>query len=177
MRAAAIRRAAVADAREIATAHVRAWQDAYRGLVAQEYLDALSIERRERLWTEVLTDAPARDQCIWVWEHHDGIEGFICVGPSRDPDVDSTVVGELQAIYLLPSAWRQGIGQTLHDAGMDWLRSKGNAQATLWALQGNERAIAFYGRQGWVPDGTRKQEVWDGTPMEELRFRLTLSAP
>lgn len=170
-----IRIATPDDARGIATAHVLAWQSAYRGLVAQEHLDALSIDRRETGWKQILTDAATRRQRVLVWDA-DGIEGFICVGPSRDQDVDPSSVGELQAIYLIPSAWRQGIGHALHDAGMDLLRLRDCTEATLWVLEGNERAIAFYEDQGWRADGTTKHEVWDGTPLDEVRFRLSLSS-
>lgn len=176
MKLAAIRNADLDDAHGIATAHVLAWQTAYRGLVAQEHLDALSIERREVLWTQILTDASTRGQRVWVWDD-DGIEGFVCVGPSRDPDVDPSFVGELQAIYLVPSVWRKGIGCALHNAGMEWLQSRGTTEATLWVVQGNARATAFYERQGWRADGTSKHEVWDDTPMEELRLRLNLRSP
>jgi GNAT superfamily N-acetyltransferase len=39
-----VRAAVQADARDVARLQVRSWQSAYRGLIAQEYLDGLSPE-------------------------------------------------------------------------------------------------------------------------------------
>src|SRR3972149_5139810 len=43
-----IRTAVAEDAPGLATVHVRSWQLAYRGLMADEFLDGLSVEERER---------------------------------------------------------------------------------------------------------------------------------
>jgi GNAT superfamily N-acetyltransferase len=157
-----LREAAPADARAIAAVHVLAWQSAYRGLVPDAHLDALSIDRRAELWDQILAAAPGRGQRIWV--SGEEINGFVCVGPSRDTDVDPAIVGELQALYLLPSAWGQGIGHLLHQTGMDWLRAQGKCEATLWVLEGNTaRLNSTRGRdgaptaQGSMRYGTRRQ--------------------
>lgn len=167
-----IRPATEDDARGIASVHVLAWQAAYRGLVPDEHLDALSIEDRRELWDRVLAGAADRRQRIWVTEE-DGITGFVCVGPSRDADADPSRIGELQAIYVHPDAWGRGDGRLLHDTGVAWLRTAGYDEATLWMVDGNVRAAAFYARQGWRPDGAAKHEVWEGVPMDEIRYRLT----
>lgn len=39
----------------------------------------------------------------------------------------------------------------------------------LWVLSGNENAIRFYERYGFVPDGTQ-QTLLPGTPSTELRM-------
>jgi GNAT superfamily N-acetyltransferase len=168
-----LRPAKLEDARGIARAHVLSWQTAYRGLVPDGLLDGLSVERRAGLWTQILTDLDRRQQAVWVWDEAE-IAGFICVGPSRDTGVDRAIVGELQAIYLAPPAWGRGIGHALHEAGIAWLRERGFVHATLWMVDGNARALAFYERHGWHLDGSAKQEVWDGTPMDEVRLRRTL---
>jgi uncharacterized protein (TIGR02118 family) len=49
--------AAAADARAIATVHVRSWQEGYRGIVDDAVLDGLSVDDRERVWRERLAFA------------------------------------------------------------------------------------------------------------------------
>lgn len=49
-----VRRAVPEDARAIAAVHVGAWQVAYRGLMADELLDGLSVAQREEVWREAL---------------------------------------------------------------------------------------------------------------------------
>ena len=44
-----MRRAVEGDAAAIAAVHVRAWQVAYRGIVADAILDGLTVPDRERM--------------------------------------------------------------------------------------------------------------------------------
>ena len=57
-----IRRARDDDAAAISLVHVRSWQETYRGLLPQDYLDALDPARRVPLWERTLagTDWPSR---------------------------------------------------------------------------------------------------------------------
>jgi hypothetical protein len=52
----AIRWASFEDARAIAAIHIASWHAAYRGLMPDEVLDALTIAKRERDWLGWLAD-------------------------------------------------------------------------------------------------------------------------
>ena len=45
-----VRTARADDAEALATAHVRAWQAAYRGILPQDYLDAIDLDARVEQW-------------------------------------------------------------------------------------------------------------------------------
>jgi hypothetical protein len=45
-----VRRAELRDAAGIAAVHVASWQEAYRGLLPQEYLESLSVRDRIETW-------------------------------------------------------------------------------------------------------------------------------
>jgi hypothetical protein len=52
----------------------------------------------------------------------------------------------------------------------------GYTTATLWVLDGNDRAIDFYRRAGWSADGVTRTDVGPGgAALVELRMRRSVS--
>ncbi|MDQ1748884.1 MAG: hypothetical protein QOD07_3147 [Frankiaceae bacterium] len=171
-----IRPATVTDAPGIAVVHVESWRAAYRGLLPQVVLDGLSVDRRATSWRDSI-GAGDGHTLVAVDEPSGRVCGFVNVGPSRDPDAansDTTSsIGELRAIYLLPDAWGTGTGRRLHDAALELLRPD-FAEATLWVLDTNVRARAFYERMGWYDDGVTKNDDRGGVVLSEIRYRRAL---
>jgi ribosomal protein S18 acetylase RimI-like enzyme len=159
------------DALAIATVHVRAWKDGYRGLVAQDYLDALRPEDRAARYTLGLDD-PAHPYTLVAVR--DGIVcGFATTGPASDDDIDASA-GQLHALHVDPTAWGLGVGRRLIAESRARLLSLGYTEAVLWVLVGNNRAQRFYRIDGWTPDGTaRTVEMW-GTSLRDERWRRAL---
>lgn len=170
-----VRAGVVADAPGIAAVHVHAWQAAYRGILSDELLDGLSIEQRAEQWRRILGDDPELGRCTTVAEQDGEVLGFAHTGPSRDDDADSAAIGELNAIYVRPDAFGTGVGRALMDAALAWFAAGGYSAATLWVVDANARAIRFYERAGWRPDGSRKQETIRAEPVTELRYRAGVS--
>jgi ribosomal protein S18 acetylase RimI-like enzyme len=166
-----IRRAAAADARDIAELHVRSWQWAYRGQLPDEFLDRLSVEGRTSMWERQLAREDAR---VWVAENDAGsIIGFAHTGASRDDDAPPGTA-ELYAIYIDPAIVGTGVGRTLIVHALEDLRARGYRETTLWVLESNQRGRRFYGSGGWRPDGASKVETPSGVELEEVRYRLKL---
>lgn len=161
-----IRRATMADASGIGQVHVESWKAIYRGYLPDEYLDSLSPERRARSWQQALSQGTVD---IAVCDTGTDIAGFVSLAPSRDEDV-ADATGELTAIYLEPSIWRQGIGRDL----MDWAKAvavhRGWAKLTLWVLEGNTRARDFYAATGWQLEGKTKNDSIGGLQVVEVRY-------
>ncbi len=93
------------------------------------------------------------------------------LAPSRDDDA-AAGVAEIAAIYVHPSAWRSGAGSALMQTALAELRSDAWREVTLWVLDRNARAMAFYESFNFAPDGTEKVE--DRLGVVETRMRLTL---
>jgi ribosomal protein S18 acetylase RimI-like enzyme len=167
-----LRHATEEDAGDIATVHVRSWQGAYRGQVPQEFLDGLSVMRRELTWRDELGVTP-RERLPWIAECDGGIAGFVSAGPCRDPDTDART-GEVYAIYVDPDCWKRGIGRNLLSHATRDLKQAGYAHATLWVLASNDRARRFYEAAGWHSDGRRQTIEIGGTPLDEVRYRREL---
>lgn len=171
-----LRDATSADARAIATVHVTSWRAAYRGLLPDGVLAALSVSDRERIWSEALTAAPPRTRIVVATTATAAI-GFAATGPPFDPaDRTNPTLGDLYSLYLDPVVWGRGIGALLHAAALDRLRLCGFAHAGLWVLDGNERALRFYYRHGWTDTGRVQIDRGPGdVELHERRLCRTLA--
>jgi GNAT superfamily N-acetyltransferase len=168
-----IRPAQPTDAAGIAEVHVRSWQDAYRGLLPQDYLDNLDVGRRREGWDRFLATTCWPHTGAFVAEDGDGIIGFTHVGPTRD-EGEPRAVGEVTAIYVLDREWGTGAGRALMAAAVATLADAGFAEASLWVLDRNTRARGFYELAGWAVDGAERVEELRGFPLREVRYRRTL---
>jgi len=166
-----IRPATLTDAQAIAEIHVASWQAAYKGLLPDQFLENLSVQRRLQMWQQIL--AQDNNQA-WVAVADGQPVGFTNFGPSRDEDADSQIVGEMYTIYLLPLAWGQGFGRALCTQTLTSLRESGYKEVMLWVLDSNEAAIYFYERVGFQADGTIKTERWADILLSEARYRQAL---
>jgi len=50
----AIREASAEDVRGVTRVHVEAWKSTYRGLVSSQFMDKISFDERETMWTKVI---------------------------------------------------------------------------------------------------------------------------
>jgi ribosomal protein S18 acetylase RimI-like enzyme len=162
-----IRAARLEDAPEIADVEVRSWQQAYRGLLPAAYLDGLFAGTRRVAWERSLRrGSPA----ILVAQGPQGLSGFTAFGRCRDEDARPTD-HEIQAMYLVPDSWRQGIGRQLWRAAREAMAAQGATRITLWVNAGNERAIAFYRALGFVHEpGAVVSFQLAGMPQQGLRL-------
>ena len=169
-----IRAARVADASQIAVVQVRSWQGAYRGLLPQAYLDGLDPAQRVGRWERSLAEAEDRRDGVLVADASGAVLGFVGYSPSRDGDADPARVGQIDAIYLLPSAWGKGVGRLLMDAALARLAEARFDEVTLWVLDSNVRARRFYEAGGWLADEARKIDDSRGFPIAQVRYKRSL---
>lgn len=162
-----VRRAVPSDAMEVARIHVRSWQSGYRGVLSQDYLDALRPEDRASRYTFDSVDSDGPFTLVAV--NGDVVTGLVTVGWLRDGDLPAA--GEVWAIYVDPPRWNEGIGQTLMFEGTTWLRRRGYATAALWVLSANARARRFYERGGWVLDGCERIDAVGDRLVLEVRYQ------
>ena len=59
-----IRYAKGSDARALAEIHVNSWQEAYKGIIPDEVLKNITVEKREKYFTKVLTERTEDDACL-----------------------------------------------------------------------------------------------------------------
>lgn len=163
------RPAILGDAPAIARVHVASWNAAYRGVIADEALDALTEERLTPEWRAAVE---AGDAQVAVVERAGEVVGYSRYGPAHDDDLDPSKWAEVYGFYLHPDVWGGGGGRALMDHVKEDLRGRGFRAACLWVVQVNERAQAFYRAMGFRPDG-RDDKLCIGAP--EYRFRADLA--
>lgn len=160
-----IRRATVADAEAGARCQLTCWREAYAGLIDPERLaeKTSDVDLRVERWTSRLEEGVLR----WVAVNpdpaaglQDRVIGFASPGPTRDEDAPTPL--ELYAIYVREKWWGSGLAHRLMEVAV------GKEPASLWVLEPNERAKAFYRRQGFAEDGSRLDEPFFGVP--EIRM-------
>ena len=124
--------------------HWRCWQETYPGFVSPEYLEKLTLQKCEETafqWPDNILVAKEEGRVI----------GFVGYGSSRE---DPGGAGEIFALYTLPEFHGKGIGRRLMEAGLEQLKEY--SLFRLWVVKGNERAIRFYEKFGFSPDGSEK---------------------
>lgn len=180
-----VREATLADAEDVVRINVRAWQQAYAGIVPDDVLAALPArvpERVSRVRERWSSPEPRRWRTVVAVAGDAGPVGFATFGPYRvnghdDSELDPTV-GEVVAIYVDPARHRSGAGRALMDAAVGALRDRdGVREVRLWVLTDNAPARAFYERYGFVADGAShffRVERTDGTPVDLPEVRYTL---
>jgi ribosomal protein S18 acetylase RimI-like enzyme len=137
-----IRKADIEDAEAIAAVHVETWQNAYLGLIPDSYLQSLSIDQRAITWRENLQNQHSTSH-ILVAELADQIVGFIGVGANRDEDAAANIA-EVFSIYVDPESQGFGIGSSLLNQALDFLKLNGFIGVVLWVLAENVSSRFWY---------------------------------
>ena len=163
------REAVAADVRRIAEIHVLAWQSGYRGLLPQEVLDALRPAQRIPRWLSTVQRAEWPCRGTLVADDAGDVVGFADLRPA------AADVGEIASFHVLPDRWGSGVGQAMMAEALRTFRAAGYRSAALWVLDTNVRALRFYTKAGWRPDGTSRPDVVGGQPIRDVRYRLDLS--
>lgn len=110
-------------------------------------------------------------------KHNGLIIGWTAFGPSRDDDA-SSVVGEIEAVYVTAEYWSCGFGKGLLDTAKKRLTSRGFERLTLWVLSENRRALGFYTSCGFIANDAMMKFITIGdTQLKEIRYEASLILP
>lgn len=155
-----IKQANYGDLEAMARMEARAWRESYQGLLGPsifDELDASAVEVSSH-WAELMQQG----HYFWIVADEQGqVQGIAHAGPAREDDAPQPL--ELTTMYLLEEAKGTGVGTALLNMAI------GDAPAYLWVLEGNDRAISFYEKEGFTLDGeTRSPESMKGA--RELRM-------
>ena len=163
-----IRPATSQDIPVIAALHIAGWKGAYGGIVNQDYLDSLTVEKRIKDWTEWMGSGESE---IFLAEENANPAGFVVIGRTKTPPPGSSPIrpshsGEIYALYLDPQFWRQGVGTALIKHAAQELKARKHSSICLWVLEANVRGKAFYEKMGGQRLGGKMIEIGPSTLKE-----------
>ena len=104
-------------------------------------------DNREEMWAHFLGQ-PAR--ITHVTEESGVVVGLMSAARRREPEPAL----ELTALYVLPTRVGHGIGGRLHERFEGERHRDEPGVLEVWA--GNDHAIRFYGRRGWIATSTTR---------------------
>jgi len=163
-----IRQADVGEAPVLAALQRRTDLIAYESISPPEApksdLDQMTLDWKRRLGGHHSPDARA-----YVAEVGGLLVGVIvaCGDPME------AECGHITRLYVDPQHWGQGIGRSLYERALLYLKQAGYERASLWVFEHNERARSWYERLGWTPTGQRKLVMESGR-VADLRYTRVL---
>jgi GNAT superfamily N-acetyltransferase len=112
--------------------HCTSWQEAYRGIVCDRYLDSMTV---------AATTARARQfpENTLIAKDKEKVVGFAVYGPSRDEDLIDA--GEVIAIYVLSAYYGQKIGYRLMNEAFSRLKEYNTI--LVWVLEKMRERFVF----------------------------------
>jgi len=161
-----IRTARLGDETGIARVHDAAWRDAYRGVIPGRELERM-IVRRGPVWWRRAIEGGTR---LIVLDFADTVAGYASYGRNRMPQL--VYSGEIFELYLAPEYQGMGLGRRMFEASRSDLSNHGYHSFVVWALAGNERAVAFYEKLGGSVV-RRAPERFGGETRERVAFGFT----
>ncbi len=145
--------------------HCTAWKEAYAGIVDQSFLDGRTLELSESFARRAFDLGYASLIAV-----DDGkVCGFADYGPYRGDDLPDA--GEVYAIYVLKDHYGSGAGPALMSKALESMPEA--RDVAVWVLKDNHRAIRFYTRFGFRPDG-EERTLKLGTEVREIRMILSV---
>ncbi len=141
------------------------WRWAYRGIVPQEYLNAIPSGN----WAGFF-DMPGVRTLIAL--ENGKYAGTASFAASRFPEYAGS--GEVISLYLLPKYAGRGYGRALLGSALDGLAAMGYAEAFLWVLEDNMRARHFYENAGFTLAADVLDDEIGGKPLREVRYVVKL---
>ncbi|WP_185984392.1 GNAT family N-acetyltransferase [Aureimonas mangrovi] len=136
--AAEIRCAAREDAAALCDVHAQAWRGAYAGIIPHKALNAMIGRRGPDWWRHAIGGGAA----VLALDYDGRTVGYATIGHNRTRAIRAE--GEIYELYILPDYQGVGFGRHLFEGAGAFLASRGLKGLAVWALEDNDRALAFY---------------------------------
>jgi diamine N-acetyltransferase len=112
----------------------------------KEYYKKLTFEDRKRA---ILQRALGGEIRVDIAQDDEGKLVGYCVS-----SIDKLQTGEIDSIFVTPESRGHGIGATLIEKALEWLKSKESKKNIVSVAVGNEKAYVFYEQFGFYPRRT-----------------------
>jgi ribosomal protein S18 acetylase RimI-like enzyme len=157
------REANVLDASGIIKVKVDTWRTAYKGIIAEDYLQSLSYEDKEKNWRQRLKN-PTYGAKIFIAEtNQNKIVGFVFATLEKYNPIVALLQaerfkGELCAIYVLDEFQHKKIGTELVKLVVKYFKLNNIDSMITWVLKKNP-SRRFYEKLGGTILGEQSIEI------------------
>ena len=159
------RKARQEDAQQVAALHTISWQQNYRGIFSDYYLDHEVPPNRIKVWKDRLTH-PSKNQYVLLAEEKGTIVGFVCAYLNQD----ATYGTYLDNLHVSAKMQGSGIGTHLMGKLANELKTLTKQGIYLWVVEGNDLAINFYDNlKGKALDTVKADDIGDA-PFLKIRY-------
>lgn len=162
-----IRKATVADVKDISRIYAHSWKAAYAGLVPRNFLDAIDDDRWVEKFSRDIGDGTLEALMVCDGDTPAGCAAF---GAARDEKMPGW--GEIVSVYLHPDYFGKGYGEALLKVTVEALRQQGYERIYLWVLRENARARRFYEKHGFAGNGETCTLDIMGEELVDVRYVL-----
>ena len=161
-----LRAAQLSDAPAIASLHAKSWQQTYRGIFSDHFLDNEVEDERAQVWHQRLAFPDAR-QRVTVAELDGKLIGFACILL----DDDSTYGTLLDNLHVADGFRNTGVGKQLMQRAARYIsREARNSKMYLWVYVKNTNAVKVYDRVGGKNVETVEKDNEDGQTAAAHRY-------
>ncbi len=143
-----IRKRKVEDIEAIQKVITLGWQQTYRGIVNDNFLDNLSLNEEDRI-KRSKEKFDEKNNNVLVLEVNNKVVGFVYYDKSDDIDY-----GEICALYILKEYKGYGYGRKLFESATKELKKMGFDKIIVGCLEGN-KSNEFYKHIGCKLKGSR----------------------
>jgi ribosomal protein S18 acetylase RimI-like enzyme len=141
------------DAQALAEVHVAAWRESCRGLIADSYLDRMSVPIHAARFHRSLVHPGEHDATLAAADRH-GLVGYAAGGPSRSQRPGEA---EIHTLYVRLAAQRQGLGERLLVGVARVFADMGARSLMISTLRDNLLARRFYEHLGGQAETPRRK--------------------
>ena len=122
------------DCSDVAHVVTVAWNETYRGIVSDEFLDNLYFNEEDRAKNS-FEKFNEKENHQYVLEVENKVVGFINVGQSDETEYKNC--GEIHAVYIINGYKGYGFGKKLIETGIKELKSMNYDKMVIGCLVGN----------------------------------------
>jgi len=144
-----IRPATGSDCAAVAALHAANWQNHYRDILPDAYLDGEAPAERLGYWQRAFDAAGGAPEGLLVAsDGRGGLTGFVSLLRGTEEGVDALI----DNLHVRGDQQGRGTGRALIAAAVERLIADGASSVCLWVFDGNADAMGFYTRLGGVAD-------------------------
>ena len=146
------------DYRDIAKLHAVSWQENYRGVFSDYFLDVEVLPERLSVWKERCL-FPTENQFIVLAEEDGELLGFCCAYFNESVDYGTY----LDNLHVSSEATVRGLGTYLMQRLVTEIKSRNvSDKMYLWVIKGNDTAIDFYDKlKGSAEEAVKANDIGD----------------